>query len=94
MSDSETDRWATTIELPLREPGLISKTMDLIRFLATSITFMVHLTNVRVFLDGHRIGSIEKSSVGSECITLPQEIKKSGNEIIMCIEEIEYHRRC
>ncbi|KAF8553535.1 hypothetical protein OG21DRAFT_1485363 [Imleria badia] len=64
----------------------------LMRFLASSITFMQHLTNVRVFFDNHCIGNIEKSLVASRSIDLPREPKKSSaKEIIMDTTEIQHH---
>ena len=54
---------------------------------------MVHLTNVCVFLDNHHMGSVEKTSVKSQSIGLPQGIEELDNkEISMDIDEIQHHR--
>ena len=85
--------WKTTIELPLRKAFSMPPILDLMRFLASSITFMVHLTNVCVFLDNHPMGSVEKTSVKSQSIGLPQGIEELDNkEISMDIDEIQHHR--
>lgn len=69
--------------------------LDLMRFLASSITFMMHLTNVRVFLDNHCIGNIEKSSVKSQTVDLPKGAEVSNvKEVIMNVKEIQHHREC
>ncbi|KAI9569179.1 hypothetical protein HD554DRAFT_2093722, partial [Boletus coccyginus] len=47
-----------TFEMTLREAGPIPPAFDFMRFLASSITFMVHLD---VYFDEHRIGHIEQS---------------------------------
>ena len=92
---SETDHWTTTVELPLREACSMPPILGLMQFLASSITFMGHVTNVRVFLDSRPIGNVEKSSVESQTIGLPKGIKESSNqEVIMDVEAIQHDREC
>ncbi|KAG6369267.1 hypothetical protein JVT61DRAFT_15512 [Boletus reticuloceps] len=88
-----TDRWTTMIELPLRKTRPMPSLLDLMQFLASSITFMEHLTTVQIFFDSHLIGGIEKSSVKLQTIDLPKGLKKSNNKTsIMDVKEIRHDR--
>ncbi|KAF8415909.1 hypothetical protein L210DRAFT_876000, partial [Boletus edulis BED1] len=80
-----TDRWTTMVELPLRKTRPMPSFLDLMQFLASSITFMEHLTTMQVFFDSHLIGGIEKSSVKLQTIDLPKGLKKSNNKTILTI---------
>ena len=90
----ETDHWSTTVELPLRKACSMPPILGLMQFLASSITFMVHVTNVRVFLDSRPIGNVEKSSVEPQPVELPKGIKESSNkEVTMDVKVIQHDRK-
>jgi len=79
--------------IPLREPGPIPEAIDLMRFLATSITFMVHLESVAVFLDENCIGRIEKTPGPAENIDLPDALNHSSPSETMVVTRLQRHRR-
>ncbi|KAG9312049.1 hypothetical protein JVU11DRAFT_7329 [Chiua virens] len=80
------DSW-TVFDLPLREPARVPPLLELMRFLATSITFMVNLRVVRVSYNRHVMGCIEKStSVVQKIPAVPQI-----NEDFMTIQEIQQY---
>lgn len=78
--------------MPLREVGPIPPTLELMQFLASSITFMVNLREVRVFVDEHCIGCIKKSTEIVQAIAVPGELKHSSPSGIMSVKEIQRHR--
>ncbi|KAG9312490.1 hypothetical protein JVU11DRAFT_6877 [Chiua virens] len=85
--------WITTIELPLRKPSPVPRTLDLLRFLATSITFMAHLRKVQVYFDNRCVGTIEKKSLDSQIIDLPKGTERGGAKMVaMNMEEVQRHR--
>ncbi|KAF8431278.1 hypothetical protein L210DRAFT_3651176 [Boletus edulis BED1] len=86
------DLW-TTFKIPLREPVPMPPIMELLQFLASSITFMVHLEKVTVFFDHHRVGQINKSLEQSQVITIPTELRQSSSENIMMVNLVEKHRK-
>ena len=57
--DDVVDPW-TTFQMTLREPGPIPPALDLTRFLASSITFMTHLSEVSVYFDDKRLVRLSK----------------------------------
>ena len=67
--------------------------IDFMRFLATSITFMVHLKDVRVVLDGHCIGRISKFPGLVESVDLPIEFKHSSPSKMMVVNKLKRHRK-
>ncbi|KIJ65764.1 hypothetical protein HYDPIDRAFT_186930 [Hydnomerulius pinastri MD-312] len=85
------DPW-TTFEMPLREPGPMPPALDFMRFLASSITFMVNLRDVVVFFDDYHIGHIKKSSEPPRSINVPVEMERSSPENIMHVKEVQCHR--
>ncbi|KAG9313683.1 hypothetical protein JVU11DRAFT_6029 [Chiua virens] len=91
--DLKNGGWKTIIELPLRKPSPMPRILDFMRFLASSITFMAHLTKVQVFFDRQCVGRVEKTSEKSQPINLPSGAEKSGaKEISMNIENIQHYR--
>lgn len=64
--------------------------IDLMRFLAASITFMVHLGGVAVFLDEKCIGRIEKTTGLAEIINFPIVFNHSK---AMVVDRLRRHRR-
>ena len=62
------------------------------RFLASSITFMVNLREVGVFVDEHCIGRIKKLPGTIQAVGVPGELKRSSPLSIMNVKEIQCHR--
>ncbi|KAI6137803.1 hypothetical protein EDD17DRAFT_1421003, partial [Pisolithus thermaeus] len=69
-----TDLW-TMFKMPLREAAPMPPISQFMQFLSSSITFMIHLKNVTVFSDHHRVGQIHKSLGQSQVIPIPTELK-------------------
>jgi len=80
--------------MTLREASPIPPAFDLMRFLASSITFMVHLNDVNVFFDDHRIGHLTKSAGVDRVVSIPKGLKKSSSLNIMRIQTIQSHGMC
>ncbi|KAI6017290.1 hypothetical protein BKA83DRAFT_30366 [Pisolithus microcarpus] len=83
------DQW-TTFKMPLREAAPMPPVSELMQFLASSITFMVHLKNVTVFFDHHCVGQINKFLGQSQVIPIPTELKRlspEGNMIVNSVQQ-------
>lgn len=80
--------------MPLREPGPMPPLLDLMRFLASSITFTVNLRAVGVFFDGHRVGHINKVPEPAQTINVPEEMKRYSPKNIMYVKEVQCHSEC
>ncbi|OAX38848.1 hypothetical protein K503DRAFT_131582 [Rhizopogon vinicolor AM-OR11-026] len=83
-NDSQPELW-TTFEMTLREQAPIPQSYDLTRFLASSITFMVHIRSVSVFLDSHRLAHLTKSSGAPKELGLPKGLKNSSGSGLMSV---------
>jgi hypothetical protein len=90
--------------MTLREQAQIPQPFDLTRFLASSITFMVHIRSVSVFLDCHRLSHLTKSSGVPKELGLPKGLKSSSGSGLMNVTGLQsageqpsfatiYHRR-
>ncbi|KAG1726435.1 uncharacterized protein EDB91DRAFT_1263755 [Suillus paluster] len=79
----------TTFEMTLREQGPIPQPFDLTRFLASSITFMVHLRSVSVFLDSHRLSHLTKSPGVPKELGLPKLLKNSSGSGLMSVKSVQ-----
>lgn len=66
--------------------------VDFMRFLATSITFMVHLKDVKVSIDERCIGHINKSP-GLGAVDPPIELKHSSPSKLMVVNRLQRHRK-
>jgi len=77
--------------MTLREAGPIPPAFDFMRFLASSITFMVHLDDIAVYFDEHRIGHIKKSPGVAKAVELPRRLKRSSQSNIMNIKGVQSH---
>ena len=78
--------------MTLREAGPIPPAFDFMRFLASSITFMVHLNDVSVYFDEHCIGRINKSPGVAKAIDLPRGLKRSSQLNVMNVKAVQSHR--
>ncbi|KAG1888113.1 hypothetical protein F4604DRAFT_1715581 [Suillus subluteus] len=79
----------TTFEMTLREQGPVPQPFDLTRFLASSITFMVHLRSVSVFLDSHRLAHLTKSPGVPKELGLSKVLKKSSGSGLMSVKSVQ-----
>jgi len=61
LPNDDATQW-TSFEMALREPAPIPGAFDFTRFLASSITFMTHLSDVSVYFDDKRLARLTKSS--------------------------------
>ncbi|KAG8927830.1 hypothetical protein FRC02_007723 [Tulasnella sp. 418] len=65
----------TSFEMPLRQssplPGL---PIDIARFLARSLTFMITLRDISVFIDDRRLVRVQKNLGSTDSLTLPTEL--------------------
>lgn len=75
--------------MTLREQGPIPQPFDLTRFLASSITFMVHIRSVSVFLDSHRLAHLTKSSGVPKEFGLPKGLKNSSGSGLMTVTAVQ-----
>lgn len=82
----------TTIEMTLREPAPIPVPFDFTRFLASSITFMTHLSEVVVYFDDKRLVRLAKSSGISKEIGIPNGLQNSSPLGIMSVKDIKSTR--
>lgn len=89
--NSEERLW-TSFEMPLREPVPIPIAFDLTRFLASSITFMVHMREVSVFLDGRRLARLTKDPGQPLVVALPRGLKTSSPSNTMHVTGIKQTR--
>ena len=48
--------------MPLRDPRPMPSVFDLAQFLASSITFMKHLSEVNVYLNDHNLVMVKKTT--------------------------------
>ncbi|KAG1807427.1 uncharacterized protein BJ212DRAFT_1449281 [Suillus subaureus] len=79
----------TSFEMTLREQGPVPQPFDLTRFLASSITFMVHLRSVSVFLDSHRLAHLTKSPGVPRELGLLKGLKKSSGLGLMSVKSVQ-----
>ena len=71
----------TTFNLPLKESGpLPGAPIDLLRFIASSLTFMSSLKNVELCLDDVRLGHITKDIRSSQRVGVPTTLEGSQQQ--------------
>lgn len=93
--DDVVDPW-TTFQMTLREPGPIPPAFDFTRFLVSSITFMVHLSEVSVYFDDKRLVKLSKDCGLSKEIPMLKGLKGTSPQGMMNVKSIETKRefRC
>src|SRR5271154_2864194 len=89
MASSST--W-TSFEMPLREPSPIPSAFDFTRFLASSITFMAHLSEVSVYFNDKRLVKLTKTSGVSKLSSIPLGLKATSPRGIMTVTELHSTR--
>jgi hypothetical protein len=91
LSNTDLTQW-TSFEMVLREPAPTPVVFDFTRFLASSITFMVHLSDVSVFLDDKRLAMLTKTSGIPKAIDIPKGLKSSSLLGIMNVAGVQTTR--
>jgi hypothetical protein len=89
--DNMVDPW-TTFQMTLREPGPIPAALDFTRFLASSITFMTHLSEVSVYFDDKRLVRLSKNRGMSKEMPILNGLKGTSPEGMMNVKAIETTR--
>ena len=85
------DAW-TTIQMTLREPGPMPPAFDFTRFLVSSIAFMTHLSEVRVYFDDKRLVKLSKNCGESKEVPMLKDLKGMSPEGMMNVKSIETTR--
>lgn len=91
LDPGEEDRW-TTFTMPLRKPETLPVPFDFIRFLTSSITFMAHLSDVSVYLDGKRLSRLRKNRGIPTPIGLRKGLKSESTKGTMRVTDITMMR--
>jgi len=93
--DGVVDPW-TTFQMTLREPSPIPAALDFTRFLASSITFMTHLSEVSVYFDDQRLVRLSKNRGVSKEMPMLDGLKGTSPEGMMNVKSTETMRefRC
>ena len=89
--DDVVDPW-TTFQMALREPGPIPAALDFTRFLASSITFMTHLSEVSVYFDDKRLVRLSKNRGMSKEMPMLDGLKGTSPEGLMNVKSVETMR--
>lgn len=76
----------------LREPGPIPNAFDFTRFLASSLTFMAHLSDVSVYFDDKRLARITKKPGAPRSLPLPRGLKPASPAGMMHVRSIQSTR--
>ncbi|TFK75311.1 hypothetical protein BDN72DRAFT_892280 [Pluteus cervinus] len=85
--DSTANGW-TSFEMGLREPTPIPIPFDFTRFLASSITFMTHLSEISVYFNDKRLARLTKASGRPKELTIPRGLKSSSPRGVMTVRRI------
>ncbi|KAH9951982.1 hypothetical protein B0H21DRAFT_817732 [Amylocystis lapponica] len=88
LPSTDADPW-TTFEMSLREPAPIPRAFDFTRFIASSITFMTHLLEVSIYLDGRRISRLSKDPGVPKSVGIPKGLKRSSPSGMMHVSDIQ-----
>ena len=89
--DDVVDPW-TTFQMTLREPGSIPPAFDLTRFLASSITFMTHLSEVSVYFDDKRLVRLSKDCGVSKKVRMLNGLTSTSPQGMMNVKSIKTMR--
>jgi hypothetical protein len=85
------DAW-TSFEMTLREATPIPSAFDFTSFLASSITFMTHLSDVSVYFDDKRLVRLTKSSGIPRELGIPNGLQSMSPTGIMNVKGIKSTR--
>lgn len=75
----------TTFEMSLREAAPIPSVFDFVRFLTSSITFMIHLENVVVWLNGTRLAKVTKDKGVPSDFPIPHGLRSTSDGHTMSV---------
>jgi hypothetical protein len=78
--------------MALRDPSPMPSAIDLTRFLASSITFMRHLSEVTVYFDDKRLVKLNNVSGLPQEISIPKGYSNRSPEKMMTVTSIESRR--
>lgn len=78
--------------MPLREPATCPTPFDFVRFIASSITFVAHLSDVSVWFDGHRLARITRERGAPSSLGLRQGLKTDSSKGTMRAVSVEQIR--
>ena len=73
----------TSFEMTLREAAPIPGAFDFTRFVASSITFMTHLSEVSIYFDDKRLAKLTKAPGVPRPLEIPKSLKRSSPSYIM-----------
>ncbi|CAL1709408.1 unnamed protein product [Somion occarium] len=85
---SEPDPW-TSFTMPLREPVPMPTPFDFVRFLTSSITFVAHLTQVSVLLDGKLLAKIRRERGVPRTLNMKPTLKPDSSKRTMRVAGVE-----
>jgi hypothetical protein len=85
------DPWST-FQMTLRDPSPIPPVLDLTRFLASSITFMTHLSEVSVYFDDKRLVRLSKDCGMPKELPMLEGLSGTSPEGMMRVKAIEATR--
>ena len=91
-SGQTNDPW-TTFEVDLREPAPIPAAFDFIRFLVSSITFMVHIREVGVYFDDKRLAHLTKDVGIPKRLAIPSGLSPTSALEFMRVEGLKSTRK-
>lgn len=74
--------------MTLREPAPIPTPFDFTRFLASSITFMTHLSEINLYFNQHRLACLTKATGHPQELSMPRQIKNTSPKGIMTARRI------
>lgn len=88
-TESDPYRQWTTFEMALREAAPMPSAFDFVRFLTSSITFMTHLDEVTVWLDGQRLASLTKDKGIPKDLPIPNGLKNTSDANMMTLKGVK-----
>jgi hypothetical protein len=79
--------------MALREAAPIPGAFDFTRFVASSITFMTHLSDVSIYFDDKRIAKLTKVAGVPRTLVIPKGLKRSSASNILNVTAIRSTRK-
>jgi hypothetical protein len=91
LPDKTNDPW-TKFEMDLREPTPIPAAFDFTKFLVSSITFMVHLREVSVYIDDKRLVRLTKDAGTPKQLAIPRNLRPTSTHGFMNVKGLKSTR--
>lgn len=88
LDTAEPSKW-TSFEMSLREDTPIPAAFDFTRFLASSITFMNHLSTISVYFDDKRLTRLTKSTGIPKELGLPKTLNVLNKSKMMTLDKLK-----